>query len=118
MPPVEYGLHSIGQRGALFQWAIHQAIGLLRRNCYDMGTLCFDDSEISRQGDAGDRGLNTREKAHIEDQLLNPEYKAGTDWFTKLATVERAKAIRREAQKARRGKPITFSSHLGWPRSS
>ena len=65
-----------------------------------------------------DKNVETKETRRIEDELLNPEHKAGTDWFTKLATVERAKAIRREAQKARKGKPITFSGHTGWSRSS
>ena len=65
-----------------------------------------------------DKNVDRGEKNHIENELLNPEHKAGTDWFTKLATVEKAKAIRREAQKARKGKPITFSGHNGWSRSS
>ena len=52
----------------------------------------------------------------IEDELLNPDREAGSDWFTKLATVERAKAVRRETQKARKGKPITLPGNGGWAR--
>ncbi len=51
----------------------------------------------------------TDEKGGAVDALLDPERKAGADWFTKLVRVERAKAFRREAQTARKGKPITFS---------
>lgn len=54
------------------------------------------------------------EKDRIEKDLLDPERGAGADWFTKLATVERAKALRLAAQKARKGKPITFSKPGGW----
>ena len=46
-----------------------------------------------------DKSVDRTEKNHIENELLNPEHKAGTDWFTKLVTVEKAKAIRREAQR-------------------
>ena len=48
------------------------------------------------------------------NDLLNPDHKSAADWFTKLATVERAKALRRESQKARKGKRLTFSKHRGW----
>ena len=50
-----------------------------------------------------------RDATQVEDALLDPTRKAGSDWFTKLAVVENAKAIRREAQKARKGKPIIIS---------
>ena len=40
-------------------------------------------------------------------RLLSPEHYVGTDWFTKLAKVEEAKAFRRESQKSRKGKPLT-----------
>ena len=42
----------------------------------------------------------------VVDELLDPEDNSGSDWFTKLAKVERAKAFRREGQKARKRKPI------------
>ena len=57
------------------------------------------------------------EDGKVEDALLNPERYAGTDWFTKLVIVERAKTFRREAQKARKGKPVTFSEADRWPQS-
>ena len=47
------------------------------------------------------------------DNLPVPNHKIGADWFTKLATAEKAKAVRREAQKARKGKPLTFSDTRG-----
>ena len=50
-----------------------------------------------------------------ESKLLDPDRKDG--WFTKLARVERAKALRREAQKARAGKPLTASGTVRWSQS-
>ena len=64
-----------------------------------------------------DNDTAAKEKDRLEKDLLSPERNAGDDWFTKLATVERAKALRREAQKAREGKPITFSKPGDWPRA-
>ena len=61
-----------------------------------------------------DKDIVTGNDAEIEKELLNSEHKAGTDWFTKLATVERAKALRREAQKARESKPITSPGPGSW----
>lgn len=62
-----------------------------------------------------DNDMAAKENDRIEKDLLGPERNAGDGWFTKLATVERAKALRREAQKAREGKPITFSKPGDWP---
>lgn len=56
------------------------------------------------------------DKGRIEKDLLDRERGANADWFTKIAKVERAKTLRREAQKAREGKPITFSEPGGWSR--
>ena len=56
-----------------------------------------------------EKDIDTEQDNNTENELLNPEGKNGYDWFTKLATVERARAVRRETQKARKGKPITFS---------
>ena len=50
----------------------------------------------------------------IVDELLNPGSNAGTDWFTKLAKVERAKAVRRESQKARKRKPVSVNMTGRW----
>ena len=50
----------------------------------------------------------------VVDELLNPEGNAGANWFTKLATVERAKAFRRESQKARKGKPVSVNMTGRW----
>lgn len=47
------------------------------------------------------------------DDLPRPNHKIGADWFTKLATAEKAKAVRRETQKARKGKRLTFSDTRG-----
>ena len=61
-----------------------------------------------------------KEEAVVENEdttgndLLNPDHKAGADWFTKLATIEIVKALRRQSQKARKGKRLTFSKHRGW----
>ena len=63
-----------------------------------------------------DNDTAAKENDRIEKDLLGPERNAGDDWFTKLATVERAKALRREAQKARERKPITSSKPGDWPR--
>ncbi len=52
--------------------------------------------------------------ADMEEELLNSEHKAGTDWYTKLATVEKAKAFRREAQEARKGKSMTSAQRGNW----
>lgn len=64
-----------------------------------------------------DNDTAAKEKDRLEKDLLDPGHNAGADWFTKLATVERAKALRREAQKAREGNPITFSKPGDWPRA-
>lgn len=64
-----------------------------------------------------DNDTAAKENDRIEKDLLGLERNAGDDWFTKLATVERAKALRREAQKAREDKPITFSKPGDWPRA-
>ena len=56
-----------------------------------------------------EKDINAEQDHNMENELLNPDHEAGSDWFTKLATVERARAVRRETQKARKGKPITFS---------
>ena len=54
----------------------------------------------------------TQRQETVESQLLDPDRK--DDWFTKLARVERAKALRRETQKARKGKPLTASEAGRW----
>lgn len=59
-------------------------------------------------------GKNIVKGRDEEMELLNSERNAGTDWFTKLATVEKAKALRREAQKARKGKRMAFPVSGSW----
>ena len=54
-----------------------------------------------------DKDIAAGRDEKMERELLNSEHNAGTDWYTKLATVENAKAIRREAQEARKGKSMT-----------
>ena len=61
-----------------------------------------------------DKDIVAGKDAEMEKELLNSEHKAGTDWFTKLATVEKAKAFRREAQEARKGKRIAFPVSGSW----
>ncbi|MYB50150.1 MAG: hypothetical protein F4X72_12950 [Dehalococcoidia bacterium] len=61
-----------------------------------------------------DKDVVTGRDEEMEEELLTSEQNTGTDWFTKLATVEKAKAIRREAQKARKGKRIAFPVSGSW----
>jgi hypothetical protein len=61
-----------------------------------------------------DRDVGAKKEKTTENKLLNSENQAGTDWFTTLATIERAKTLRRETQEARKGKPITFSGTGRW----
>ena len=44
-----------------------------------------------------------------EPALPSPDPRLGIDWHTKMVRIENAKAIRRETQKARKGKPVAFS---------
>ena len=55
----------------------------------------------------------TLEKDTMEEKPLSPEIE-DAGWFTKLARIERAKAVRRQTRKARKGKRITFSGPGGW----
>ena len=64
-----------------------------------------------------DKDIVAGKDAEMEKELLNSEHKAGTDWFTKLATVEKAKAFRREAQEARKGKSMTSAQRGNWSNS-
>ena len=59
-----------------------------------------------------DGDVITQRQETVERQLLDPDRK--DDWFTKLARVERAKALRRETQKARKGKSFTASEAGRW----
>ena len=62
-----------------------------------------------------DKDIVTGHHDEMANKLLNSAHTTRTDLFTRLATVERAKAIRLEAQKARKSKPPTTSEgHGGW----
>ena len=65
-----------------------------------------------------EKDINAEQDHNMENELLNPDSEVESDWHTKLATVERAKAVRRESQKARKGKPMTFPGTGGWTRRS
>ena len=41
--------------------------------------------------------------------ILGSEHRNHSDWHTKLTKIDKARIVRLETQKARRGKPITFS---------
>ena len=64
-----------------------------------------------------DKDFGAGKDEKTERELLNSEHKAGTDWYTKLTTVEKAKAFRREAQEARNGKSTTSAQRGNWSNS-
>ena len=50
----------------------------------------------------------------VLDEVLNEEGLVDEDFAGQLAVVESAKAIRREAQKVRKGKRLTFDRPRPW----
>ena len=54
--------------------------------------------------------IHANEKdSEILSGTLGSENKNHSDWHTKLTKIDKAKIARYETQKARKGKPITFS---------
>ena len=52
---------------------------------------------------------NPEKESETIHNLLDSENRIAPDWHSKLEKIDKARVARHEAQKARKGKPITFS---------